>query len=222
MKTHKSRAGFTLIELLVVISIIGVLASVVLVSVKSARTSAYDAKYLASITNLRTAIELSRDNAGNYPPTDAASLNQTIGSDVFSSDINGSNILETRLNEVVPKYLPSIPHYNGWTFDATASSDKTSPSTALSYFRNRTTFGNGRTYYSCSQFTKLRDVYGRAMLIISYSGLLRGFGSGSHSIWYYTAAAAGLEPASVVSSEVLVNSWVAAPANGYSVLCIQL
>ncbi len=64
---HKSGAGFTLIELLVVIAIIGLLASVVLVSLNSARGKSRDAKRLADIKQTQTALELYYDANNNYP-----------------------------------------------------------------------------------------------------------------------------------------------------------
>ncbi len=58
------RSGFTLIELLVVIAIIGILSSVVLASLNTARNKGADAAIKSNIDNARAQAELYYDNSG--------------------------------------------------------------------------------------------------------------------------------------------------------------
>lgn len=66
------RRGFTLIELLVVIAIIGILSSVVLASLNTARSKGTDAKIQSEIRSIQVNAEIYYDNNGNsYGATSA-------------------------------------------------------------------------------------------------------------------------------------------------------
>lgn len=58
--------GFTLIELLVVIAIIGILSSVVLASLNSARAKGANAAIKANLANIRAQAELYYDSNNSY------------------------------------------------------------------------------------------------------------------------------------------------------------
>ena len=67
MRNKKNNSGFTLIELLVVIAIIGLLASVVLLALNSARQKSRDAKRLADVRQIASAMELYFNDFNSYP-----------------------------------------------------------------------------------------------------------------------------------------------------------
>ena len=63
----RKQKGFTLIELLVVIAIIGLLSTLAVVSLNSARQKARDAKRIADVKQIQTALELYYQDQNGYP-----------------------------------------------------------------------------------------------------------------------------------------------------------
>jgi prepilin-type N-terminal cleavage/methylation domain-containing protein len=68
-KINKKREGFTLVELLVVIAIIGLLSTLSVVALSNARQKSRDAKRVADIKQIQTALELYFSDANIYPDT---------------------------------------------------------------------------------------------------------------------------------------------------------
>jgi general secretion pathway protein G len=77
---HK-KSGFTLIELLVVVAIIGILATVVLSSLSSARERARDAKRLSDMKTIYTALVQYELDNGSVPRPSSYLENNTGGFD---------------------------------------------------------------------------------------------------------------------------------------------
>lgn len=76
--------AFTLIELLVVIAIIGILSSVVLASLTSARSAAYDSKVKSQLSAIRSAAEIYNVTNGNYGATTTTGCTSGMFTDTYS------------------------------------------------------------------------------------------------------------------------------------------
>jgi general secretion pathway protein G len=63
----KNKTGFTLIELLVVIAIIGLLSTLSILALNQARARARDAKRVADVKQIQTALEMYYNDVGDYP-----------------------------------------------------------------------------------------------------------------------------------------------------------
>ncbi len=90
--SSKNKNGFTLIELLVVVAIIGLLSSVVMVSVNSARAKARDARRMSDIDQAIKALALYYSDYGNYIETGSGCGNNNNGTGYFNHT-NGSSYL---------------------------------------------------------------------------------------------------------------------------------
>ena len=77
--TVSYKRGFTLIELLVVIAIIGILSSVVLASLNTARQKGRDARRISAIKQAQLALELFYDANQSYPSSTLLTILQTSG-----------------------------------------------------------------------------------------------------------------------------------------------
>lgn len=64
--TLRLSSGFTLVELLVVIAIIGILATLLLLQLGTARSKARDASRIAHVNQVRSAVEFFFDDNGKY------------------------------------------------------------------------------------------------------------------------------------------------------------
>ncbi len=73
-----NKKGFTLIELLVVIAIIGLLSTMSIIALNSARARSRDAKRISDIKQMQTALEMFYNDAGYYPATGAVDAGDSI------------------------------------------------------------------------------------------------------------------------------------------------
>lgn len=123
---NQNRKGFTLIELLVVIAIIGILASVVLSSLESARGSARDARRLSDMRQIMTALEMYYNQYNQYPGnTDTADgyggwdVGCQSDSDVFINPLVTGNFLSAKICD--PSIQATAGGYRYYRYNAGSS-----------------------------------------------------------------------------------------------------
>lgn len=106
---NKNQRGFTLIELLVVIAIIGLLASVVLLALNSARAKARDAKRLGDVRQLVSALELYYNDCNGYPVLATAATARTALGTSGTATVPSGAPASCTTGLLVPGYAGSIP-----------------------------------------------------------------------------------------------------------------
>ncbi|PIR76598.1 MAG: hypothetical protein COU32_01330 [Candidatus Magasanikbacteria bacterium CG10_big_fil_rev_8_21_14_0_10_42_10] len=101
-----NKKGFTLIELLVVIAIIGLLSTLAVVALGSAREKANDAKRLSDLKQVQTALELYYTDNNLYPSTTASGV--TLGSTSYAC-LNSSGFAAVNCATPYMGLVPSDP-----------------------------------------------------------------------------------------------------------------
>jgi len=109
-RTHnpvKKFRGFTLIELLVVIAIIGILSSVVLASLNSARDAASDSTVLSNLQTVRTQAELYYTIRNTYGTSSATmySGNCLTGATMFRLTGSNGTVEQREISNVITQAI---------------------------------------------------------------------------------------------------------------------
>ncbi len=107
-----NKKGFTLIELLVVIAIIGLLSTLAVVALGSAREKARDSKRLSDLKQVQTALELYYTDQGDYP---TAATAVTLGS-ATAACFNASGFGATGCTSAYMGLVPADPGSNAYSY----------------------------------------------------------------------------------------------------------
>jgi general secretion pathway protein G len=99
-----NKKGFTLIELLVVIAIIGLLSTLAVVALNSARQKSRDARRVADVKQIQTALELFYNDCGSYPLQAAATAFSAATS--YSNGCSGGVTLGTFMQQIPTNPTP--------------------------------------------------------------------------------------------------------------------
>ncbi len=139
--TNKNK-GFTLIELLVVIAIIGILSSVVLASLSTARQKSRDAKRISDVGQVQLALELYFDRSQTYPSTTPAICGGACAS-TAAAVLNGADAAIVGMAYTTQSFLPKAPvpaagagsatAYYYYGTDGTAAANNCTGNTCTSY-----------------------------------------------------------------------------------------
>ena len=117
-----NKKGFTLIELLIVVAIIGLLSTLAVVALGSARVKARDSKRLADLKQLQTALELYYTDNNAYPTVEGA-----LGTGNFAC-LNSSGWQAAGCSSPYMGQVPTDPKTGSYTYTVSSSSYSVSAS----------------------------------------------------------------------------------------------
>ncbi|OHA92881.1 MAG: hypothetical protein A3H52_01035 [Candidatus Zambryskibacteria bacterium RIFCSPLOWO2_02_FULL_39_26] len=133
--------GFTLIELLVVIAIIGILSSVVLASLNTARGKGADAAIKSNLANIRAQAEILYDTNNNYTGVcgntnviaQMTSANAAAGTGTTFSAVltTAGTATQSVCHETATAWAANVPlktnNANSWCSDSAGASKQVTP-----------------------------------------------------------------------------------------------
>ena len=138
--TNKNKKAFTLVELLVVIAIIGLLSTIAVISMSTARAKGRDGVRIADIKQISTALEQYYTDNNSYPGAVAAGNALGSGSGQTNCHTGATNACSC-LSSIgfdstctAPTYMTNVPTYPSVVTTVACAGTYTTPTYAAGQF----------------------------------------------------------------------------------------
>jgi prepilin-type N-terminal cleavage/methylation domain-containing protein len=135
---NKRQSGFTIVELLIVIVVIGILATLVIVTFSGIQQKARDTKRKTDINAIDSHVEAYYANSGNYPTLAAVNDATWRGTNMKGLDPNALQDPKGSSQALV-----SAPAANGYAYEPTGCSGTATTDTCTAFTLTATLEGSG-------------------------------------------------------------------------------